>query len=372
MTCSAAAVGTAPQRRCSAAFGPRGRALVGEGGSRVAMAARRGMPHSPTPRCRCRPVPPLPPCAAAATRVAPLSHAPPTLPCSPAARAGAVPRVCGSGAAAGGRAGQVRRRRPHGRAAAVGARAGQGPTREQRLAALFNAACVHASFGDLELAQIPLKDGEPVAPACVHGVAVGCGGAWVGVRLSHVCVVVNSPLPPSSPPAAIYGGLDFQQAMSGADPTYVRLKASAQVLIQLRKFNEQVLKAKAGGGAAAPPKYASSASGAAAGGGSRASGKGVLGRDMSDVLSTGEHSGVGVWMWQLPGALLHRRGGAHAPRQRQPPMRGAHLASRPAADAESIDASIGGIIKRVVVLLLALSGLGVALWFGGMKYMMVD
>lgn len=38
-----------------------------------------------------------------------------------------------------------------------------GPTREQRLAALYNAACVHASFGDLELAQIPLKDGESCA-----------------------------------------------------------------------------------------------------------------------------------------------------------------------------------------------------------------
>ncbi len=36
---------------------------------------------------------------------------------------------------------------------------GTAPTREQRLAALYNAACVHASFGDLELAQIPLKDG---------------------------------------------------------------------------------------------------------------------------------------------------------------------------------------------------------------------
>lgn len=35
----------------------------------------------------------------------------------------------------------------------------QAPTPDQRRAALFNAAAVHASFGDLELAQIPLKDG---------------------------------------------------------------------------------------------------------------------------------------------------------------------------------------------------------------------
>ena len=35
----------------------------------------------------------------------------------------------------------------------------QDPTTEQRLIALYNAACTHASFGDIELAQIPLKEG---------------------------------------------------------------------------------------------------------------------------------------------------------------------------------------------------------------------
>jgi hypothetical protein len=30
---------------------------------------------------------------------------------------------------------------------------------------LFNATCVHASFGDLELAQIPLKDGQSPSPS---------------------------------------------------------------------------------------------------------------------------------------------------------------------------------------------------------------
>lgn len=43
-----------------------------------------------------------------------------------------------------------------------------------------------------------------------------------------------------------------------------------------------------------------------------------------------------------------------------------------AADAESIDASIGGIVKRVALLLLALSGLGVALFYLGLKYAFVD
>ena len=43
-----------------------------------------------------------------------------------------------------------------------------------------------------------------------------------------------------------------------------------------------------------------------------------------------------------------------------------------AADADGIDASIGGIVKRVVVLLLALSGLGTALFYLGLKYAFVD
>ena len=46
--------------------------------------------------------------------------------------------------------------------------------------------------------------------------------------------------------------------------------------------------------------------------------------------------------------------------------------AHPPADAESIDASIGGIIKRVALLLLALSGLGVALFYLGLKYAFVD
>jgi hypothetical protein len=164
---------------------------------------------------------------------------------------------------------------------------GTAPTREQRLAALYNAACVHASFGDLELAQIPLKD-------------------------------------------AIFGGLNFAEALAAEDPRYVKLKASAQVLIQLRKFSERIAaeKARASSSPAAPPPYAgSSSSGSGSSSSSKAGGKGLLGQDMSEVLST---------------------------------------------DAESIDASIGGIIKRVAVLLLALSGLGVALFYLGLKYAFVD
>ena len=37
----------------------------------------------------------------------------------------------------------------------------QNPSKEDRIAALWNAMCVHAYFGDAEVAQIPLRGGEP-------------------------------------------------------------------------------------------------------------------------------------------------------------------------------------------------------------------
>lgn len=158
----------------------------------------------------------------------------------------------------------------------------QSPTPEQRNVLLFNATCVHASFGDLELAQIPLKD-------------------------------------------AIFGGLDFQAALERQDPRCVKLQASAQVLIQLKRFNQAVLKVKAAG--PAPPAFASGRGGSSSKSGSTSSGKGLLNRDMSDVLST---------------------------------------------DVEGIDASVGGIVKRVIILLAVLSGLGTALFYLGLKYAFVD
>lgn len=42
------------------------------------------------------------------------------------------------------------------------------------------------------------------------------------------------------------------------------------------------------------------------------------------------------------------------------------------ADAEGIDASILGIVKRVIVLLLALSLFGTALFYLGLKYAFPD
>jgi hypothetical protein len=54
-------------------------------------------------------------------------------------------------------------------------------------------------------------------------------------------------------------------------------------------------------------------------------------------------------------------------------LRSKHLPTLGAtADAEGIDASIGGIIKRVLLLLLALSGLGAALFYVGLKFAFPD
>lgn len=98
--------------------------------------------------------------------------------------------------------------------------------------------------------------------------------------------------------AALYGGLDFQAAMAQQDARFVKLRASAQVLIQLRRFSEQVQRTRAAA-PSAPPAYArsgrgnSSSSSESRGGG----GKGILGRDMSEALSTG------VWL-PLPLALV--------------------------------------------------------------------
>jgi hypothetical protein len=143
--------------------------------------------------------------------------------------------------------------------------------------------------------------------------------------------------------AAIFGGLDFQAALERQDPRCVKLQASAQVgiaaaaaalhemfawlgawpghlavavaldgvwhspwfrafthaassaaapplpqvLIQLKRFNQAVLKVKAAG--PAPPAFASGRGGSSSKSGSTSSGKGLLNRDMSDVLSTGGH-----------------------------------------------------------------------------------
>ncbi|BDA50696.1 hypothetical protein COCOBI_16-3720 [Coccomyxa sp. Obi] len=110
------------------------------------------------------------------------------------------------------------------------------PTTSQRQAALFNSTAVHASFGDIELAQITLREG------------------------------VNR-------------GLDFEGALKSTDdPQLVRFQGSPQIVIQLRKFAEAVRRIKGAVGPADKP--AAVPAGRSAGGG------GYLGRDMSSMLRT--------------------------------------------------------------------------------------
>lgn len=82
------------------------------------------------------------------------------------------------------------------------------PDEQQRLAALYNCTCVHACFGDVELAQITLRD-------------------------------------------AVLQGLDFKNVIqnpSEFDEYAVNFIASQQVLIRLKKFSEAALKAASSGG----------------------------------------------------------------------------------------------------------------------------
>lgn len=147
------------------------------------------------------------------------------------------------------------------------------PTIEQRLVALYNATAVHASFGDIELAQITLRD-------------------------------------------AVQNGLDFQKVLEdpeSIDPSMVQLKASQQVLIRLKRFAQATEKASKS--ASQPPMSSGVKSKVSSG---------VLRSDLSEILET---------------------------------------------DMQGIDTSALGILKRVVLVILALSALGVGLWFFGLKYL---
>jgi len=153
---------------------------------------------------------------------------------------------------------------------------------DQRKIALFNATCVHASFGDVELAQITLRE-------------------------------------------AIQLGLDYGKAVQTpdeVDSALVPLIASQQVLIRLRKFNEATLKA-IGAASVPPPPFSASKTTTT----SSKRGSSILQDDLSRVLET---------------------------------------------DMQGIDTSIFGIVRRVLVLLLALSGLGVALYLIGLQYLFPD
>lgn len=149
------------------------------------------------------------------------------------------------------------------------------PTIEQRREALYHSTCAHAFAGDLEFAQVTLRD-------------------------------------------AIVAGLDFEAALQ--DPNMVKLQASQQVMIQLRKFAAKVQR-----GRQASPDAESDAdssqprSSAPAGSPERLN----LRTDVSQLLGT---------------------------------------------DMTGLDTSVGGVVKRVAALLLVLSALGIVLFFVGFKY----
>lgn len=105
------------------------------------------------------------------------------------------------------------------------------PSLKERQAALFNSTCVHAGNGDVEFAQVTLRD------------AINCG-------------------------------LDFESAMQNGD--YVQLKSSPQVMIQLRKFAQASKRIKeAVGTEASAPQLAKAVSQGA-----------IKPGDLADILNT--------------------------------------------------------------------------------------
>ncbi|EFJ53096.1 hypothetical protein VOLCADRAFT_120180 [Volvox carteri f. nagariensis] len=137
------------------------------------------------------------------------------------------------------------------------------PTPEQRRAALFGVTAVHASFGDVELAQMTLREG-------------------------------------------LRNGLDYEKALE--DPSYIT--------IQLRRFAQQVQIAMAN----RPPTERPYGSGR-----SRPASTG--GQDLDSILGSA--------------------GG----------------------DTAEVDTSIGGIARRVALVVLVGVLMGTALWFLGLEYL---
>lgn len=148
------------------------------------------------------------------------------------------------------------------------------PTVQQRQDALYNSTCAHAFAGDAEFAQVTLRD-------------------------------------------AIVAGLDLEATMK--DPKAVKLQASQQVIIQLRKFAEKVQKSRPKPTAATNNDAVSAPQSPSPSTAKRLS----LDSDASQLLST---------------------------------------------DMTGLDTSIAGVVKRVVLLLLVLIALGIGLFFVGYKY----
>lgn len=209
---------------------------------------------------------------------------------------------------------------------------------------LFNSCCLHASFGDLELAQVGIfpprnscihsigvlhqavtaqdAEYEPWSrPSCDHCIHIGA----VSIASTDHCVscfntddVALSQVPLRD---AIGLGLDFEQALQNPDPGMLKLKASQQVVIALKRFAKTVGKITKERAEYNPVK------------GMQLTPAGVRTamsqEDISNIVGTD--------------------------------MRGAGM-----------DKTLLGILKRVALLLLALVGLGAGLYVVGLKVMFPD
>lgn len=150
------------------------------------------------------------------------------------------------------------------------------PTPAQKHAALYGCTAVHAAFGDIELAQITLRE-------------------------------------------AVSTGMDYEKAIE--DPSNVSIVASPQVIIQLRRFAQQVVRALANKAAAPPRPYSSGSST------SSSSSRRAGGQDLDSIVGSAK------------------------------------------GEQAEVDTSIPAVIKRVVLLLLVGVGLGTALFFLGLEYL---
>jgi hypothetical protein len=170
----------------------------------------------------------------------------------------------------------------------------------ERRAALFGATAVHTAFGDVELAQITLREGVSSA------------------------------------------GLDFEAAMT--DPNLPELVGATQIVIQLRRFNAQLLQKQAQ--AAAAGKAPAPAAPAAASSSPRAAPP-SLPKPFTFPLNNG---GGGK------GNLMDRDDLAS-------------ILGSSKGDRAEVDTTVRGVLQRVALLLLALVGLGAALFYLGLEYM---
>jgi hypothetical protein len=168
----------------------------------------------------------------------------------------------------------------------------------ERRAALYGCTAVHTAFGDVELAQITLREG--VASA----------------------------------------GLDFEAAM--ADPTLPDLVGATQILIQLRRFNGQLLQKQAAAAAAGRPVGAAAAAAAPS---------------SSPRAAAPPASSRGPKAAPPPSGSLMDRDDL------------ASILGSSKGDVAEVDTTVRAVLRRVALVLLAGVGLGAALFYLGLEYM---